>query len=109
MSVMANNYHLTAKQISRGIHLSLSNADSFLVEADAIITINPRHALGLYTYAIEEFGKACLLEKRLNPNGINCVPTWIFAHFHRHINGKQAHKMKYDYAKLPSKCLYTPD
>lgn len=106
---MANNYHLTANQISVGIHLSLSNADSFLVEADAILTINPRHALGLYTYAIEEFGKAYLLKKRLNPNGINCIPTWIFAHLHPRVNGKQAHRMKYDYANLPAKCRYISD
>jgi hypothetical protein len=106
---MVNNYHLTAQQISRGIHLCLSNADSFLAEAEAILSLNPRHALGLYTYAIEEFGKAYLLKKRLNPNGINCIPTWIFAHFHSRVNGKRAHRMKYDYANLPAKCRYIPD
>jgi len=35
---MVNNYHLTAQQISIGIHLSLSNADSFLVEAEEFMT-----------------------------------------------------------------------
>jgi hypothetical protein len=66
-------------------------------------------ALGLYTYAIEEFGKAWLLRERLNSNGINCVPTWIFAHFHTRVNGKQAHRMKYDYVKLPAECRYIPE
>jgi AbiV family abortive infection protein len=52
------------------------------------------HALGLYTFAIEEFGKGLLLKDRcLQGSHNNQIPSWIFA--------KHDEKIKRAFKELP--------
>ena len=60
-------YILTRQQVLEGMDFCLSNALLLTREAESITDRKEKsfHALGMYTYAIEEYGKFLLLKKCL--------------------------------------------
>ena len=89
-----NFYILTRQQILEGMELCLSNALLLTKEAESITGRKEKafHALGMYTYAIEEYGKFLLLKKCLSKDGEKLeVPKNIF-------KGKKSHGLKFDTA-----------
>jgi AbiV len=67
------------------------------------------HYVGLYLFALEEFGKLLLLEDSLQSNSVNgqySVDKTIFGRGQDHAKRRQAHKLKFDGAlkTLPSDC-----
>ena len=92
---------INKEQVKQGINLCLSNAitlarDSQLLTTKTDVSI----AAGLYTFAIEEYGKALLLHDCLEYNSDKClVPKKWFS-------GKQSHDIKFARAlkELPKKC-----
>lgn len=63
-----------------GIHVCIKSVERLLTSAKLLIGINPDHALGLYIFAVEEFGKALLLKENFvdDDKVIQNVPKSIF-------------------------------
>ncbi len=100
------DYFLTKRQIRNGIKRCINKTKLLL--HDANLLINPKwlhaHAIGLYTFAVEEYGKALLLKDCLSRRKISkkfVVSKRIFG-----MNGTQSHKSKIQRAfkELPNEC-----
>jgi AbiV family abortive infection protein len=75
------DYDLTQQQLEEGHKKCLENVHKLLDSANLLLEneTSYQYALGLYMYAIEEYGKAeilrdCLLENKSN----YIIPEWIF-------------------------------
>jgi AbiV family abortive infection protein len=62
-----DNYHKSRIQVVNGMHLCLSNVRELLKSVESLIIKNCDSSitLGLYTFAIEEFGKAIHLKSHI--------------------------------------------
>jgi AbiV family abortive infection protein len=93
---------LTQTQIKSGIRKALLNASTLAGYSKDIIERGGKGvlALGLYSFAIEEYGKSILLSELLNKNQKTYhVPVELF-------QGKKSHDLKFKKALsiLPSEC-----
>lgn len=77
-----NNYYIISKtKVLEGIKIALENSRDLVHEA---ITLTENfaisfHVLGMYTFALEEYGKALILEECSKTNQDDCkVPREIF-------------------------------
>ena len=98
------SFWIAEREIKDGILACFDKAKRLLGDAELILKYrgNLSSALGLYIFAVEEFGKGLLLQGcHKNKNG-NCeVPISIFGQ-----GGKESHKNKIQKAldKLPTDC-----
>jgi hypothetical protein len=106
-----DNFLLTAAEINEGMQILKRKVLSFLEDAEILARNNGQisHYVGLYLYALEEFGKLLLLEDSLQSNSINGqyhVDKGIFGKEDDSTKRTQAHKLKFDRAlkTLPSDC-----
>jgi HEPN superfamily AbiV-like protein len=77
------NYNLTEAQLKEGCKKCIENVQNLLDSAQLLLNNenNHQYALGLYMYAIEEYGKAEKLRAYLIGNKITySIPGWIFGH-----------------------------
>jgi len=87
---------------------SIKTAEKLLDSAELVLqnSTNLDHALGLYTFACEEFGKAIVLKESLDggDGGIYKIPKYIFGF------GANSHKKKLKKAikNLPQECIQLP-
>ena len=103
---MPKNYFLTERQIREGIKRSVNKTKLLL--RDASLLINPKwlhaNAIGLYTFAVEEYGKALKLRDYLSATKSRKkfnVSTKIFGG-----GGAKSHdsKIKRAFRELPDEC-----
>lgn len=79
------DYSLTDSQLMQGINYCFDKVRRLLNSVESLLHSQDKfwessHALGLYTFAIEEFGKGLLLKDRYQQGNNNIqIPTWIFA------------------------------
>jgi AbiV family abortive infection protein len=78
---------LKEDQLKQGCKKCIENVQNLLDSAKLLLGNENSHqyALGLYVYAIEEYGKATILKNYLNKN-IYSIPKWVFG------SGKYARK-----------------
>ena len=100
------DYFFTKRQIRNGIKRCINKTKLLL--RDANLLINPKwlhaNAIGLYTFAVEEYGKALLLKDCLsakNTGGRFVVSKMIFG-----MGGSQSHtaKIQRAFKELPNEC-----
>jgi AbiV family abortive infection protein len=78
------DYSLTDSQLMQGINYCFEKASSLLDTVKSLLSSQDKfwetsHALGIYTFAIEEFGKALLLKDYYQPGNRKIqIPSWIF-------------------------------
>jgi hypothetical protein len=106
-----DNFLLTAAEINEGMQILKRKVLSFLEDAEILARNNGQssHYVGLYLFALEEFGKLLLLEDSLQSNSVNgqySVDKGIFGKGQDLAKRRQAHKLKVDRAlkTLPSDC-----
>jgi hypothetical protein len=96
------DYKLTEEELTIGYEKCKENVQNLLDGAKRLLdTENTfQFALGLYIYAVEEYGKTKLLEKYREQKNYT-VPGWIFGK-----DGKRSHEEKLieGFSKLPSIC-----
>ena len=97
-----NYYLLDKRQLSEGVNRCIEKTERLLNNALVLIDEGKdiTHAMGLYTFAIEEYGKALLLKEcSLDPDGKYRVPVEIFT-------GRESHKLKFHRGNkdLPEEC-----
>lgn len=97
-----SSYLLTEEQLKEGTNICFDKAKRLLNDAEILLknwgTIG--HAIGLYTFALEEYGKALLLKDCLSSAKEKyAVPIRIF-------RGRESHKLKIEKALngLPNNC-----
>jgi AbiV family abortive infection protein len=79
------DYSLTDSQLMQGIDYCFDKVGRLLNSVESLLRSQDKfwessHALGLYTFAIEEFGKALLLKDRYQQGNHEIqIPSWIFA------------------------------
>jgi hypothetical protein len=68
-----DNFLLTAAEINEGMQILKRKVLSFLEDAEILARNNGQisHYVGLYLYALEEFGNLLLLEDSLQSNSVN--------------------------------------
>ena len=106
-----DNFLFTAAEINEGMQILKRKVLSFLEDAEILARNNGQssHYVGLYVFALEEFGKLLLLEGSLQSNSVNgqySVDKGIFGKGQDFAKRRQAHKLKVDRAlkTLPSDC-----
>ena len=105
-----DNFLPTAAEINEGMQILKRKVLSFLEDAEILARNNGQisHYVGLYLYALEEFGKLLLLEDSLQSNGVNAqysVDKGIFGRGDDSSKRRQAHKLIDRALKtLPSDC-----
>jgi AbiV family abortive infection protein len=75
------DYDLTAEQLRNGYERCIENVENLLHSAKLLLTTEKslQYALGLYMYAIEEYGKAEFLRTYILENKSRySIPEWIF-------------------------------
>jgi len=95
-------YHLKSNEIKSGINIAIGKSRKLLHDAHLLLNDEweNTHAIGLYTFAIEEYGKALCLKECLSGSrtkkGKYTVPSNIF----------KSHKIKFKKALgiLPAIC-----
>ncbi|HZI69594.1 MAG TPA: AbiV family abortive infection protein [Nitrososphaeraceae archaeon] len=79
------DYLLSDSQLMEGIDYCFNKASRLLNSVESLLNSQDKfwessHALGLYTFAIEEFGKGLLLKDRYQQGSHNIqIPSWRFA------------------------------
>ncbi len=94
-------HDFTKSEVREGIDLCLKKVRKLLKDAEYLIDnkVESAHALGLYTFALEEYGKALLLGDCCNKTGTNIkIPKWIFAKGEDYDLRKKSHDLKIDRA-----------
>jgi hypothetical protein len=106
-----DNFLLTAAEVNEGMQILKRKVLSFLEDAEILARNNGQisHYVGLYLFALEEFGKLLLLEDSPQSNSVNgqySVDKGIFGKGDDSAKRRQAHKLKVDRAlkTLPSDC-----
>ena len=108
---MVNNrgkfYDFTEEQLRNTIDRCIENIQGLLKSAQRLLEDKStvQHALGLYMYAIEEYGKAHLLKSHLaaNKNHI-LIPRWIFGVGNPPNNTSHNEKLREGFRNLPQDC-----
>jgi hypothetical protein len=99
---------ITKSQLEAVCQQSIKNVQGLLKSVNQLLTkkITRIYALGLYMYAVEEYGKACLLkeylEKEKEANSYS-IPDWIFGGrgAERNTHNKKIGK---GFERLPEEC-----
>jgi AbiV family abortive infection protein len=89
------SFSLTDSQLKDTFLKCIENVNG-LLESAGILLLNgstQQYALGMYMYAIEEYGKALLLKHCFTGGDQYPVPRWIFGRG-RPPSGKNAHEEK---------------
>jgi hypothetical protein len=79
------DYSLSGSQLMQGIDYCFNKVSRLLNSIELLLSSQDKfwessHALGLYTFAIEEFGKGLLLKDRYQQGSHEIqIPSWIFA------------------------------
>jgi hypothetical protein len=79
------DYSLSGSQLMLGIDYCFNKVSRLLNSVELLLSSQDKfwessHALGLYTFAIEEFGKGLLLKDRYQQGSHEIqIPSWIFA------------------------------
>ena len=79
------DYSLSDSQLMEGIDYCFDKVSRLLNSVESLLSSQDKfwessHALGLYTFAIEEFGKGLLLKDRYQQGSHKIqIPSWIFA------------------------------
>ncbi len=99
MRQIESGYELTDRQLALGVGECVRKADQLLNDAKALAKMSPSHALGLFTFAVEEYGKAVFLSKLRRKGQNRIVPHSLF-------HGKRSHQIKFEEAikVLPTEC-----
>jgi len=97
-----SNFEMSKSSLKMGNYICINNCERLLDTTLLILnnSVNLNHALGLYTFAVEEFGKAILLKDCLkDTEDKQYVPKIIFG-------GPGTHKQKFNRAlkNLPDEC-----
>ena len=101
---MSDDFEISREKLSEGIQYCLDNITILLDKSQNAcqkLTDNSI-ALGLYTFAVEEFGKLIILKEAQKENKEKyLIPKDIF-------KGQKAHKIKFKKAieNLPDECIY---
>src|ERR671933_46432 len=100
------HYNLTNQQLKDGCMKCIENVQKLLHSSKILIQNKETNqfALGLYVYAIEEYGKAELLIGHLKHRKSSySIPVWIFGHGDE---ARKAHvrKLSEAFKKLPAAC-----
>jgi AbiV family abortive infection protein len=100
------DYELTEAQLREGYERCIENVQNLLDSVKLLLEGEDSHqyALGLYMYAIEEYGKAEILRDYIMKNKSKySVPEWIFG---RGKVGRKGHdrKLSVGFNRLPSIC-----
>ncbi len=92
--------------MQEGICLCLERAKQLAQDAiDLAKKSNTTNAFGLYTFAVEEYGKALLLKEQKKMRGKNfIVPAWIFGGKSRKRSNSHQQKFQKALKKLPYEC-----
>ena len=97
---MSKTYNISEKQLKEGISNCVNNSKKLAQNSLSLLknSKEPSISLGLYSFAIEEFGKAIILNKHLK-NSDYIIPQNIF-------RGGGSHDRKFEAAMehLPKKC-----
>jgi len=95
--------NLQKKQLDSGIKLCKERAKQFALDAKLLAENDSlANALGLYTIALEEFGKGKLMEKKSKQNGEKyLIPTWIFGKFNNNKINSHSEKIKESFEYVP--------
>jgi len=100
------HYEIPKEKLEKGIKLCIDRAKQLTKDAVTVAKKgNISHSLGLYTFAVEEFGKSLLLkEQKEMKNGNVLVPVWIFGGKSK--KRKNSHNKKFQKAlkELPYPC-----
>jgi len=78
---MSKYYEIPKTQVKEGIKIALENSRDLIHEGLTLLEnfAVSFHVLGMYTFALEEYGKALILEENLMTTENNCkVPKEIF-------------------------------
>jgi AbiV family abortive infection protein len=97
---MKPDYELTTAVLNDGIRRCVENIASLLDSAMTLASTKSNYALGLYLYAVEEFGKALLMKQEyIKKNQTHKIPQKWFI-------GREAHKekLKTAFQNLPESC-----
>jgi AbiV family abortive infection protein len=84
MAIMSKAYDLTEQDLKNGCARCIVNVLNLLDTAKLLLNNESscQYALGLYIYAIEEYGKVEILKNYLkegnNNNGRYSIPIWVF-------------------------------
>ena len=104
----SKEFLMSRRSLLIGNYGSIQASKKLLDSAELVLrnSINLDHALGLYTLACEEFGKAIVLKESLDGGGekIQKIPKYIFGF------GANSHKKKLKKAikNLPQECTQLP-
>ncbi len=101
---MVKYYTIKKDALVEGIRRCMYNVENLLNYAEKLVEDESENniALGLYSFAIEEYGKALLLKEYLSENKTQySIPTNLF-------RGKESHDLKFKKAldRLPMECKY---
>ena len=75
------DYKMTEIQLREGYERAIENVENLLYSANVLLKSERslQYALGLYMYAIEEYGKAEILRTYILKNKSRySIPEWIF-------------------------------
>ncbi len=102
-------YILDESQLQQGFGLCINKSIRLLNDAQLLLENggDPLHALGLYSFALEEYGKALLLRDSRLVKDRRYVPKRIFG---RGEKSRKAHEEKFSKAlqDLPDSCVKIP-
>ncbi|MGB8934494.1 MAG: AbiV family abortive infection protein [Candidatus Nitrosopolaris sp.] len=102
--------NVTEKELREICKKCIENSSGLLEAAELLLPNNNtlQYALGLYMYAIEEYGKAHLVKSCFTgPENVYCVPGWIFGWRPVPDSGKTSHVEKLSEGKFASGMLKT--
>jgi AbiV family abortive infection protein len=99
-----NTIKLTKDQFGQLYDKCVLNAANLLEAADILLqnTKTQQYSLGLYMYALEEFGKSQLIKKYFEEN--EEIPKWIFGRRDPQIKDSHKRKIEFGLLKLPHVC-----
>jgi len=102
--------NLTETQLREICKKCIENSNGLLEAAELLLPNNTtlQYGLGLYMYAIEEYGKAHLVKGCFNgTKNVYSIPGWIFGWRPGPPSGKNSHeeKLSEGFRNLPAVCL----
>jgi HEPN superfamily AbiV-like protein len=104
------DYILTEKQLREGVKKCTENVQNQLYSVNLLLANHntQQYAIGLYIYAVEEFGKTVVLTDCFNRKVKKkyLVPKWIFGRANNQRLDQSAHdkKLQAGFEQLPSAC-----
>lgn len=99
------DFNLTKKEVDTASERCIQNVNS-LLSCAKLLTDNDdtrQYAVGLYLYAVEEYGKAQLLKQLWKQTG-GKIPGWIFGRRDSRISNAHNAKINEGFKNLPNEC-----